>query len=81
MVATPWRSSSSTGKCAQWVPAPGMLTGPLLAFDFDGATSLTLGLDPTTVGSLAGASQHRPRQVEGVVPAHAGAAHRVARWS
>ena len=29
----------------------GMLTGPLLAFDFDGATSLTLGLDPTAVGS------------------------------
>ena len=27
----------------------GMLTGPLLAFDFDGATSLTLGLDPTEV--------------------------------
>ena len=29
----------------------GILTGPLLAFDFDGATSLTLGLDPTEVGS------------------------------
>jgi hypothetical protein len=29
----------------------GMLTGPLLAFDFDGATSLELGLDPTAVGS------------------------------
>ena len=29
----------------------GMLTGPLLAFDFDGATSLTLGLDPTEVST------------------------------
>ena len=29
----------------------GMLTGPLLAFDFDGATSLALGLDPSAVGS------------------------------
>ena len=29
----------------------GMLTGPLLAFDFDGATSLTLGLDPTEVNT------------------------------
>jgi len=29
----------------------GLLTGPLLAFDFDGATSLELGLDPTSVGS------------------------------
>ena len=29
----------------------GLLTGPLLAFDFDGATSLTLGLDPSAVGS------------------------------
>ena len=29
----------------------GLLTGPLLCFDFDGATSLELGLDPTTVGS------------------------------
>ena len=28
-----------------------MLTGPLLAFDFDGATSLTLGLDPTEVST------------------------------
>ena len=29
----------------------GLLTGPLLAFDFDGATSLTLGLNPTEAGS------------------------------
>jgi hypothetical protein len=29
----------------------GILTGPLLAFDFDGATSLTLGLDPTEVST------------------------------
>jgi len=29
----------------------GMLTGPLLAFDFDGATSLALGLDPTEVST------------------------------
>jgi len=29
----------------------GLLTGPLLAFDFDGATSLKLGLDPTTARS------------------------------
>ena len=29
----------------------GMLTGPLLAFDFDGETSLTLGLDPTEVST------------------------------
>jgi hypothetical protein len=29
----------------------GLLTGPLLCFDFDGATSLKLGLDPTRVGS------------------------------
>ena len=29
----------------------GMLTGPLLAFDFDGATSFELGLDPSAVGS------------------------------
>ena len=29
----------------------GLLTGPLLAFDFDGATSLTLGLNPATAGS------------------------------
>jgi len=29
----------------------GLLTGPLLAFDFDGATSFELGLDPHTVGS------------------------------
>ena len=29
----------------------GLLTGPLLAFDFDGATSLTLGLDPTEVST------------------------------
>ncbi|MEY3963070.1 MAG: hypothetical protein RLZZ106_325 [Cyanobacteriota bacterium] len=29
----------------------GLLTGPLLCFDFDGATSLELGLDPGSVGS------------------------------
>ena len=29
----------------------GLLTGPLLAFDFDGQTSFELGLDPSTVGS------------------------------
>ena len=29
----------------------GLLTGPLLAFDFDGQTSFELGLDPRTVGS------------------------------
>jgi len=29
----------------------GLFTGPLLAFDFDGATSLTLGLNPATAGS------------------------------
>jgi len=29
----------------------GLLTGPLLAFDFDGASALKLGLDPTTVGT------------------------------
>jgi hypothetical protein len=29
----------------------GLLTGPLLAFDFDGATSLELGLDPAATGS------------------------------
>ena len=29
----------------------GLLTGPLLAFDFDGATSLNLGLNPATGGS------------------------------
>ena len=29
----------------------GLLTGPLLAFDFDGATSLNLGLNPSTAGS------------------------------
>ncbi|MCP9925893.1 hypothetical protein KBY79_11815 [Synechococcus lacustris C3-12m-Tous] len=29
----------------------GLLTGPLLAFDFDGATSLNLGLNPATAGS------------------------------
>jgi hypothetical protein len=29
----------------------GLLTGPLLCFDFDGATSLELGLDPAMVGS------------------------------
>jgi len=29
----------------------GLFTGPLLAFDFDGATSLTLGLDPAIAGS------------------------------
>ena len=29
----------------------GLLTGPLLAFDFDGATSLSLGLNPATAGS------------------------------
>lgn len=29
----------------------GMLTGPLLCFDFDGATSLELGLDPAWVSS------------------------------
>ena len=29
----------------------GLLTGPLLAFDFDGATSLTLGLNPAEVNS------------------------------
>ena len=29
----------------------GLLTGPLLAFDFDGATSLELGLDPAAAGS------------------------------
>jgi hypothetical protein len=29
----------------------GLLTGPLLAFDFDGATSLELGLDPGWVSS------------------------------
>jgi len=29
----------------------GLLTGPLLCFDFDGATSLTLGLDPTEVST------------------------------
>ena len=28
-----------------------LLTGPLLAFDFDGQTSFELGLDPRTVGS------------------------------
>ena len=29
----------------------GLLTGPLLAFDFDGQTSFELGLDPRTVGT------------------------------
>jgi len=29
----------------------GLLTGPLLAFDFDGQASFHLGLDPSTVGS------------------------------
>ena len=29
----------------------GLLTGPLLAFDFDGATSFNLGLNPATAGS------------------------------
>ena len=29
----------------------GLLTGPLLAFDFDGATSFELGLNPSAVGS------------------------------
>ena len=29
----------------------GLLTGPLLCFDFDGATSLALGLNPATAGS------------------------------
>jgi len=29
----------------------GLLTGPLLCFDFDGQTSFHLGLDPSTVGS------------------------------
>jgi len=29
----------------------GLLTGPLLAFDFDGQTSFELGLNPSTVGS------------------------------
>lgn len=29
----------------------GLLTGPLLAFDFDGVSALKLGLDPTTAGS------------------------------
>ncbi|MBM5797441.1 MAG: hypothetical protein FJ060_04660, partial [Cyanobacteria bacterium K_Offshore_0m_m2_072] len=29
----------------------GLLTGPLLAFDFDGETSFHLGLDPSNVGS------------------------------
>lgn len=29
----------------------GLLTGPLLAFDFDGQTSFELGLDPSTVAS------------------------------
>ena len=29
----------------------GLLTGPLLCFDFDGATSLSLGLDPTEVST------------------------------
>ena len=29
----------------------GLLTGPLLAFDFDGQTSFELGLDPSAVGS------------------------------
>ena len=29
----------------------GLLTGPLLCFDFDGASSLQLGLDPAAAGS------------------------------